>query len=417
MRSPAAPRSGLLAGSAVLGLATIVVSAGNWLLHVVLTRLLTPAQFGDATLAMTVVLLAALVAATLQLAASKAVATHPEAIDGIRRLLVRSAWICGGVIAVGMSATAAALSAALSVSTPWMFVVLGAGLPVYFVQAVERGVALGDVRYLRLAASYVAEAVARLAAVLALTVAGAGPVGVAVGIAVGFVAAALVARAPRRRDGARRRGPGAAPSWPTLRAALLGSSVLLCAQVLINNADIVVAKARFDPEVAGVYAAGAVAGRLVFFLSWAVVQAAVPQAARSGADDNARRRAFWQATAITAALGLAATGGAVLLGRPLIVAVFGASYAGAADILVPYTAASALFAVTNLWASWDVACGRHRGPIVLLAGAALQVALMVVLGADPVTLANLQVIAMAVTVTVIAVTGRFAGARRKNAIK
>ena len=55
-------------------------------------------------------------------------------------------------------------------------------------------------------------------------------------------------------------------------------------QVLINNCDIVVVKHFFPSESAGIYAAVAMVGRVVFAFSWAVVSSMFPIAAEIAAE-------------------------------------------------------------------------------------------------------------------------------------
>ncbi|MFT5267239.1 MAG: O-antigen/teichoic acid export membrane protein [Acidimicrobiales bacterium] len=67
-------------------------------------------------------------------------------------------------------------------------------------------------------------------------------------------------------------------------------SILLVAQMIING-DVVLAKALFDAEAAGIYAVVALVGRGVFFLSWSIVMAAFPMAARDGGRQVVRQAA------------------------------------------------------------------------------------------------------------------------------
>lgn len=395
------PRStSLLANSAVLSATMLAVSAGNYGLNLALARLLPPAAFGDANLAINLVLAAAVVAATLQLVASKAVAADPESREGVRASLVRIAWIAGAVVALGLVGGAGVLTEALQVSTPWMFVILGLGLPVYFVQAVHRGVLQGDLRIPRLAITYGIEAFVRVVGAIALVWAGFGVIGASAGIAVSFVASGMVARAkagtPAPAD------VGAVP-WSALRPALLGATVLLIGQVVINNGDLVLSKAYFDPSTAGVYASAALIGRAVFFFSWSVVHAVFPVAAKAAASRRARRRAVAGAAGLVtliAAGGLLAT---LVAGDAIAQILFGPEYGAAAGLLAPYVLATSAFALANLLASVDVAVGRLGGPVALVGGAALQTVLLVAFGTSPDSMVWAQVAAMGITALVVGI--------------
>jgi O-antigen/teichoic acid export membrane protein len=393
----------ILANSAVLSATMLAVSAGNYGLNVALARLLDPADFGDANLAINLVLAAAVVAATLQLVAAKAVASEADRREAVRRTLVRMAWVAGAVAVVVLGGGAWLLADALNTSTPWMFVVLGLGLPAYFVQAVHRGALQGDLRIGRLALSYGIEGAVRVVGALTLVWAGFGVVGASVGIALSFVASGLVARGKRvSKD---REAPGV--PWGSLRPAVLGATVLLAGQVVINNGDLFLSKAFFDPSTAGVYASAALIGRAVFFFSWSVVHAVFPVAARTGAPDADRRRAVRGAVALVSVMGGAGLGAVLVAGDLLSSLLFGDGYAGADGLLAPYVAAASLFAVANLLASVDVARGRLVGPVVLACGAVLQTGMLAVAGRTPQSMVWLQVVVMAFTVVAVVVAGRF----------
>lgn len=394
-----ARRGSLLANSAMLSTTALAVSAANYLLNVVLARWLPPAEFGDVSLVVNVVLVGSLVAATLQLVASRATASAPAARDAARRILVRGALVVGAVTLAGLGGGAWLLADALNASTPWLFVVLGLGLPVYFVQAVHRGVLQGELRFGRLALSYGVEAAARVGVTVALVAAGFGVLGAAVGVAVSFVASAAVARV--------RPLAAAAPTIDVaalgLRAAVAGATVLLIGQTVVNTADLVISKARFDPATAGVYAAAALVGRALVFLSSSVVSSVFPVVARDGISAGERRRAILGAVALTVAIGVVGTLGVALGGHLLIAVAFGEGYAGAEALLVPYALATALFALANLLASVEVARRRIAAAVVLSAGALAQTVVLAVWGSTPQALAWLQVVAMAVTALAVAI--------------
>lgn len=394
---PPVRRGSLLANSAMLSATALAVSAANYLLNVALARLLAPADFGDVSLVVNIVLVGSLVAATLQLVASKATASAPEQRDAVRVTLVRSALGVGAVVLLGLSGGAWLLAGALNASSPWLFVILGAGLPVYFVQAVHRGILQGELRFARLAVTYAVEATVRVAVTIGLVLAGAGVLGAAFGVSVSFVASALVARvaplAPAGAGGATVLG---------LRSAVFGATVLLAGQTVVNTADLVIAKARFDAGTAGVYAAAALVGRALVFVSSAVVSSVFPVVAKDGVTAAERRRAVQGAFGLVLAVGVAGTAAVGLGGHALVAIAFGPGYAGAEELLVPYALATSLFALANLLASVELARHRLASAVALTSGALAQTLVLTVWGTSPSALAWLQVAAMAATIVAVA---------------
>lgn len=384
----------LLTGTALLSMTMALVGAANYGLNLVLARVLEPAEFGDASLAITLVLAAAVIAATLQLVASKMVAADPSSLEPVRRTLVRGALGAGLVVVAVLGGGAWVIADALSISTPWMLVLIAAGLPVYFVQAVHRGALQGQLRFKRLALSYGVEAAVRVGIVLALVAVELGVLGAAIGILLSFVASASIARA-RPRGGVVR---GAAAPWSQIRATVVIAMVLLLGQTVLNNADIIIAKALFDAETAGVYAAAAVLGRSVFFVSWSVVQVVFPLLASATASRSQRARAFALAVAVIAGVGAAAVAISAAAGQGLVVALFGEAYGEAAGLLVLYLVATSVFALANLLATADLARGQSAGAVVLASGAVLQTIALLLWAREPEHLVIGQVIGTGVIV-------------------
>ena len=385
-----------------LTLTMLGVSAANYLLNLALARFLPPAQFGDANLAVNLVLVTAAVAATLQLLSARAGALAGPSQFDTRRTLRRWAWGVGGFVGAAMTLCSSPLAHIFNTSTPLVFVVIGVGLPVYLAQAVMRGALQGDLRMGRLAVSYAAEAATRVGLALVMLALGFGVVGAAIAISLSFVASAFVAR--HHVVGA----PGVAPAGATAagpKAVGPGVSVaattLLIGQVVIANGDVILAKAVMTPEAAGTYAAAAVIGRGLYFLSWAVVHSTFPVVARAKSPAE-RRRASLRALRMVGITCVAGVAGLALLDEQLVPLLLGDGYGRAAELLVPYAVATTLFAMANLVATLDLAVGRWLSPSALLLGAALQSLLLVVFGGTPMSMVIAQVAAMGATVVLVA---------------
>jgi len=402
-----------VSGALILTATMLGVSAANYLLNLVLARFLSPAEFGDASLAVNLVLVAAAAAATLQLLSARSGAIDDPIGIMERRRLTRWAWGIGCAIGVGLVIGSAPLAHTFNTSTPVLFVAIGLGLPVYLVQAVMRGALQGDLRLGRLAVSYAVEAGTRVGLALVMLALGFGVIGAAVAISLSFVASAIAARHRVASATARQAattgttdeqaGTGAGGARRSGLAALsVAATVLLIGQVIIANGDVILAKAVMAPEAAGTYAAAAVIGRGLYFLSWAVVHSTFPVVAQAKSIEE-RRSASIRALAMVVATCVAGVAGLALLGDRLAPLLLGNGYGDAAEVLVPYAVATALFAVANLVATLDLAIGRWLAPCALLLGAALQTLLLVAFGATPMSMAIAQVVAMAVTVVLVGV--------------
>ena len=383
-------------GALILTVTMLGVSASNYGLHLLLARFLTPAQFGDANLAVNVVLVAAAAAATLQLLSARLGAIGDPAAIAARRRLMRCAWMLGGAVGLAMILGANTLAAAFSTSTPLLFVALGAGIPVYLAQAVMRGALQGDLRLGQLALSYAVEATARVAFTLVMLTLGFGVTAAAVAISLSFVASAITVG----HRTAQMVPTAGLTGQPRTSAVSASAIVLLTAQVVIANGDVILAKAVMTPQAAGAYAAAAIIGRGLYFLSWAVVHSTFPVVARTE-DPEERRSASLRALSMVAAFCVVGVTALALLGGQLAPLLLGADYAGAADVVVPYAVATSFFAIANLVASLDLAVGRRHAPLALLLGALLQTLLLLAFGSTPMSMVFAQVAAMLATVVLV----------------
>src|SRR6185437_9562242 len=78
----------------------------------------------------------------------------------------------------------------------------------------------------------------------------------------------------------------------TLRAGIeegVQAVIFFIGQVIINNLDIVLVKHFFDATQAGVYAAVALIGRVVYMLSWSVVSSMFPFSAGIRSEERGSR--------------------------------------------------------------------------------------------------------------------------------
>ena len=401
----------------VLTGATLAASGVNYALNLLLARWMIPSEFGDTNLIVTLMLVLTAVAVTLQLVTAQRISTSATAARGLeRRALLRQAWRIGLLVALAITVSSPLIAAMTSSASAVPFVLLAAGLPCYLAQAVERGVLQGRLRFGDLAATLVIEATTRLGVAVALVLAGLGVVGATAGITASFVASWWLARRRVLALSARSEtevGPAESRSL-TARRATQATMLLLVGQIVINNGDVVLAKMLFDADAAGVYSVVALVGRAIFFLSWSVVTAAFPMAAKANAAERRalRRRAVRTVAAMSTLMTLAVA----LLAPPLTPIVFGDAYATAAGLFLPYAIATSLFAVANVMASLSAAQGDRRTPTVIIGGAVGQTVLLLAFADDPIRMVWLQVLAMGMLLVVTAWVSRPAGVVRSSAV-
>ncbi len=328
----------LLAGSAGLVMAIMVVNAGNYGLNLLLANALDPSDFGDASLLVTVLLVTGVLAGTLQLATSVATIRRPDQRDqqlGSMRLLTnRVGWV-GGLLLGAVSPLAADI---LHVESRWALFIMAAGFPLHLQLAVERGRLQGDLFLGRLAGTFVAEGVARIVATIAIVSLAPSVGALAVALNVGFLGGYLVCR-PRlgRWSWLELTNPGDHPPVGSVGTAVV-------AVTLITNLDVVAAKCVFDPATAGGFAALALGGRVVFFASWTLQQALLPLviAEHATIGRELRQKLFVGGNALVCAVLVVLAWG---WSDRWITLAFGATYSDLAPLLGPYALGTGVVSV------------------------------------------------------------------------
>lgn len=388
----------LLAGGSVLGAAMLVANAGNYLLNVLLGRWLTPAEFADANLMVTLMLLVTAIAVALQLIAARYAGQHhanntPAATDALARWLEQRALLFGTLIAVALIAPAGSWQSFFRTDSAWPFIILGLGMPFYLAQAIGRGVLQGRLGFRPLASTFVVEMLVRLIVGVVLVMVGLGVEGATIGLTVSFIATWV---AVNRIYSAAPGGSVAALELDDLRRYTIPVGVLLLGQIIVNNGDVLISKRFLDPHTAGVYAAIALIGRAVFFLSWSVATTLFPAAAQRGEVGQDSEHLLRGGLAAVAAIGAGCTIGAQVLGGEVLGRVFGPEYADVSSPLAKYAFATSLFAMANLIVTHHLSSGGARAGVVLLAGAILQTVLLLFGRGSIDSLIRAQVIAMAV---------------------
>ncbi|GAA1947285.1 oligosaccharide flippase family protein [Microbacterium aquimaris] len=401
----------IVSGATMLSVAMLLANIGNYALNIFLGRVLTPAEFSDANLMVTLMLTATAIALGLEMVTARytsvAEATgNPGAADRVARSL--RWWTTGAGVAAALAliAPAQAWSDLFQTESAWPFVILGLGLPFYLQQAIGRGVMQGRLRFGMLASTFVIEMLTRLGVAVGLVAAGWGVNGATIGLSVSFVVTWLSVTLLARSS-----GTSPAPAIPMRQVGRYGAfvSVLLLAQMIANNSDVLISKAALTPTDAGVYAAVALVGRAVFYLSWSVATVVFPVVARRHAGGDESTGLLRASIVVISGMGLLCAAGALWLGGPVLGIVIGEAYAGLSVPLAAYAVATTLFAVANLVASVALSKGTLRPSVFVLAGAVLQLLLLLIWNDDIAQLILTQIVAMA---TLVAAMGVDAAVRR-----
>jgi len=294
-------RRGVLSGSAIMLVSSVFVGVMNLIYNFAVAHKLGAGQFGHASVIYTVLMLLSSVTLSFQLLCSKFVARSDSESEriAIYNLLHRRSWLAGLGIGLVLASSSSAIAHYLNLPSPLLVRVLAIGTVFYVPLGTRRGFMQGTYDFVPLAVNFVLEVVIKLIGAVVLMSAGYGVEGVVGAISASVIVAYFVA-VPRRHHFAE-------VPQATLRAGMeegVQAVIFFIGQVIINNLDIVLVKHFFDATQAGVYAAVALIGRVVYMLSWSVVSSMFPFSAGVRSSERDGRAVL--TTALLLATGISA---------------------------------------------------------------------------------------------------------------
>jgi O-antigen/teichoic acid export membrane protein len=274
----------VLTGSVVMLAGSILVSLANFGYNIGVAHLLGPGNFSQAAAAVTLLMLASCINLAYQLVTAKLIAKTQLSGEraAVYQYLMHRAWLVGLGLSTAIIAASRWIAAYLRMPSPILIVILGLGMLFYIPLGVRRGGMQGTCQFLRLSLNLAAEAFVKLITAMVLVLSGAGVLGAVGAISFSVFAAFLLPAGDRKL----RQAPALYRPGSFLES--IQAIIFFIGQVIISNVDILMVKHYFAPDDAGIYAAVALVGRLLYFATWSVTSAMFPISAGSAERDSRR---------------------------------------------------------------------------------------------------------------------------------
>lgn len=334
-------------------------------------RTLVPAELGALVALLGVLLMGNVVSLGIQAVTARRIAVAPQdradVVGVVLRVTVTAALLVGAVVA----AASVVLVPLLRLESAWPVVLAGLTLVPLTIMGSQAGIAQGSERWRILTGIYLANGVGRLVCGAVAVLVVPSSTSAMVGIAIGAWAPVLVGLPLLRGH---LRDPHGVSRRPLVRETLLGSHALL-AYFVLSSLDALVARNRFEPHEAGLYAAGLILSKAALFAPQFVSVVLFPDLAR-----DETRRARLQAVLAVIGLGALAVAGTAVLPRLALVLVGGAPYEEIAGRLWLFALAGSCLAVVHLLV-FD-ALARHAHGVVVLVWAAAVLVVAIAYGFD-----------------------------------
>ena len=379
-------------------LSMLVVNGGNYFYNLILGRVLGPEAFADAAILITFLLILSFIGMTFQIVTTKYTVVFNEAkrITFIK-LITKAALISGTVFGALIMIFSNQLQALFHTQSAMMFLIFGAGIPLYFLMSVNRGMYQGKNDLYNLSKTYTAEMISRL--IITVTIILFVPnipttIIVAAGITLSFVFGLQPLQKTIFKS-------------PTLEKSELLSTKNIAAffaltafyeftQIIINNSDIILVKHYFNNNDAGLYASLALIGRVVYFVAWMFVMLLLPKVLTLKKEGKNTQPILLKYVTYIAILSTFIVLVTYLFPEMVITVMFGEKYLSVAFLLWKYALATSVFAIANIFAYYFLSINKYIPVVVSAILGLTQIILIIMFHNSLEQVVEMQIIAMVI---------------------
>lgn len=377
-------------------LSVLAVNGGNYLYNLILGRLLGPAEFADAAVLITFLLVLSFVAMTFQLVTAKfSVVFENSVFTSFITKVYKNATLVGLGLGVLIIVFSNQLQAVFNTSSSSMFAIFGVGVPLYFIMSVNRGVFQGKKEFKYLSITYQAEMFSRLIITLGLIFLFKMQSSVVIAIGILFSFGFGLVPFKFKNINFKTLSVIEASKSKQVRSFFVITAFYELTQIIINNSDILLVKHYFESYEAGLYASLALIGRIVYFIAWMFVMLLLPTVVQLKKEGKETAPVLFKYVGYIAAIALVIVLGCSIFPETAITLLFGDSYLAMAPLLWKYALATGMFAVSNIFAYYYLSLDKYVPVIISGVFGMLQMSLVVFFHESLEQVVHMQIIAMA----------------------
>lgn len=378
-RASGGARTGVGVALGRVAVGSMVANICSYLIHLTASRWwLDTADYGELAVGLSALLVLGVAALAVQAVVARAVVQHAD-----RGAIGRVTWQTTAVVAVLAVLIAPGLAVATSIGVGTALAAFAAA-PLLVIVGAGQGVLQGRGAFRLLAWVLAGVGVLRTVPVMVALALGAGPTGALVAGAAGTGCAAILTTVAVRSSGSSRPPvqSSAHPAEPTLLDVAHACGVQLVL-IVAASIDLLLSRTVLTADAAGIYALGAIATKVAFWLPQAVGVVVYPRLA----DPATSRRALTRAIGVVAAIGVTLTILAGIAGplvpivvrpdyRPLVGVLWIFAYTGGALAVLQVALLSAIARRDTriAWLTWIVV-GAEVLVILTLAHSVVTLAL------------------------------------------
>ncbi len=373
----------------------LVVNGGNYLYNLILGRVLGPAQFADAAVLITFLLVLSFIAMTFQLVTAKfSVLFENNVLKNFIARVYKQALVVGILLGTLIIVFASQLQYLFNTSSANMFVIFGSGVPLYFLMSVNRGSYQGKKAYKSLSMTYQTEMLSRLfitlVIILLFNIKSSWVIATGILLSFGFGLFPFKTKPLNFKKIV----PLEKHYSKQIKRFFLLTAFYELTQIIISNSDILLVKHYFESYEAGLYASLALIGRIVYFIAWMFVMLLLPAVVELQKEGKDTASVLFKYVGYIAAISAIII--LVCLSCPelIINLLFGEAYIAMAPLLWKYAVATSMFAVSNIFAYYYLSLDKYVPVIISGIFGILQVVLVIFFHDSLDEVVHMQIVAM-----------------------
>lgn len=379
----------------------LFVNGGNYLYNLLLGRILGPAEFSDAAILITFLLILSFVGMTFQIVSAKYAVLFDEVkLLLFTRMITKYALLTGLVTGIAILFFNQELQDIFHTKTASMFMIFGFGIPFYFMMSINRGLYQGKNLMNKLATTYQTEMASRLLlTIIAILVLPTVPpsILVAAGIVISFVFGLIPFQ--KKIVASVKVNKSLEAQEDVIDKKGIVTFFMLTAfyeltQIIINNSDIILVKHYFNNEQAGLYASLALIGRVVYFVAWMFVMLLLPKVIQLKKDGLETQPIVLKYVAYIAVLSTVIVLVTFIFPETVVHLMFGKAYLSIAFLLWKYALATSIFAIANIFAYYFLSINQYIPVVVSAIIGLTQIVLIVLFHNSLQQVVEMQIIAM-----------------------
>lgn len=354
-----------------------------YLVHPILTRHLSVAEYGDfqALLSFSTIIgiISAVVTTTLIKEFSVLASTRPEEINALRKRALSRLFFVGLVILVLIIIFSGVLNNLFKISEPAVLIISSLGLLFVFPLVVNRAVLTGLQAFSTLAVNNLLDVGGRLLLVILLVIVFPwGLVGAAYSLAFAGLAAFIFSFWQIKKL---KLAQSATESKPLLRTMWRYALIVLWFTALYQffyNFDMLLVKYFFSPDEAGLYGALLTIGRIIYFVGGSIPFIMFPVLAGLQNDNSLRRyKVLGKSLALMSVLILPAYFVIAVFPEFVIKIIVGVKYLSIAEYLPSFALVMLFLTLLTVLSQYFLALAKRRGLVVLTLTAIMEVVLLI----------------------------------------